>query len=137
MAQKSEASIQSLDRAFRIVDTLREHGSLTLTELSKELEMPTSTAHVYLQTLQRKGFVIRENNEYRNGLRFLEYGGHVHQQYEVYTAAKQVLREIAIQTGERAGLGVEENGKRVLLRLEDGTSTVSDNAPIGEYTDMH
>lgn len=139
MAHESESgmSIQSITRAFRIVDTLREQGPLTLTELADYLEIPTSTAHVYLQTLQQEGFVLCEDHEYRNGLRFLEYGGHVRQQYEIYSAAKQVLRELAMQTGERAGLGVEENGKRVLLYVEDGTSAVSDNAPIGEYTEMH
>lgn len=139
MAQASESrtSIQSLTRAFRIVDALREHGGLTLTELADELGMPTSTAYVYLQTLREEGFVICEDREYRNGLRFLEYGSHARQQYEIYEASKQVLRELAIQTGERAGLGVEENGKRVLLCVEDGTAAVSDNAPIGEYTQMH
>jgi DNA-binding IclR family transcriptional regulator len=134
---KSGASIQSLSRAFRIMATLREQDGLTLTELANRLEMPTSTAHVYLQTLRDEGFVVCEDHEYRNGLRFLEYGSHVRQQYEIYEASKRVLRELAVQTGERAGLGVEENGKRVLLHVEDGTAAVSDNAPVGEYTHMH
>lgn len=130
-------SIQALERAFEILATLREHESLTLTELSELLDMPTSTTHVYLKTLEREGFVICEEREYRNGLKFLEYGGYARQRFELYDAAQQVLKELAIQTGERAGLGVEENGQRVLLCLEDGTNAVSDNIPIGEFTEMH
>lgn len=134
---KDGASIKSLRRAFRILETLRENNGMTLTELATKLDIPTSTAHVYLKTLQAEGFVTAHENVYRNGLRFLEYGGQVRQQYEVYNASKNVLRDLAIQTGERAGLGVEEHGKRVLLLVEDGTNAISDNAPIGEYTHMH
>jgi len=139
MGQKSTEtnSIGALEQAFDIISTLREQESLTLTELSDQLDMPTSTTHVYLQTLEQEGFVVREGRRYRNGLKFLEVGGHVRQQIDLYEAAQQVLNELAIQTGERAGLGIEENGKRVLLCLADGTNAVSDNIPIGEFTEMH
>lgn len=130
-------TIKALERGFEIVATLREHGSLTLTELSEAMDLPTSTAHVYLRTLEREGFVVREDRRYRNGLRFLEYGGDARQRYEVYTASRRVMTELAVQTGERVGLGVEENGKRVLIDIEDGNQAVSDNIPIGEYTEMH
>jgi len=131
------ASIGALERAFEIIATLSEAESLTLTELSERLDMPTSTAHVYLRTLEQEGFVVRDGRRYRNGLKFLEVGGYVRQQIDLYEAARQVLNELAIQTGERAGLGVEEQGKRVLLCLADGTNAVSDNIPIGEFTEMH
>ncbi|WP_435181334.1 IclR family transcriptional regulator [Halorussus sp. AFM4] len=130
-------SIQTLERAFEILEVLRENDGLTLTEISEMLDIPTSTVHVYLQTLNREGFVTRENRQYRNGLKFLEYGGAVRQQYEIYDAARDVLQQLAFETGERAGLGVEEHGKRVLLGTEDGRSAVSDNVPIGEFTEMH
>ncbi|MFC7231645.1 helix-turn-helix domain-containing protein [Saliphagus sp. GCM10025308] len=100
---ESGNTIQALERAFEIVETLREHEGLTLTELSELLELPTSTAHVYLKTLEKEGFVTRENRTYRNGLKFLEYGGYARRQYELYSAARPVLMELANQTGERAG----------------------------------
>jgi len=130
-------SIKALERASTIFDTLQEHESLTLTELSELLDLPTSTAHVYLKTLEREGFIIKTDRRYRNGLKFLEYGGHVRQRYELYNAARQVMMGTAFETGERVGLGVEENGKRVLIALEDGSKAISDNVPIGEYTEMH
>lgn len=139
MAQDTEAgnSIKAVERAFDIVEVLRNDGGITLTELSKRLDIPTSTAHVYLQTLEQEGFVVRDGRRYHNGLQFLKYGGYVRQQYEIYGASRQILRDLASETGERAGLGVEENGKRVLLNHVDGTDAVSDNIPIGEFTEMH
>lgn len=139
MAQDTKAgnSIKAVERAFEIVEVLRENGGTTLTELSTGLGIPTSTAHVYLQTLEQEGFVIRNERRYYNGLQFLKYGGYARQQHEIYGASRQILRDLAAETGERAGLGVEENGKRVLLNHVDGTDAVSDNIPIGEFTEMH
>ena len=48
---RSGNTIQALERAVDIVSALQEQESLTLTELSKLLDLPTSTAHVYLKTL--------------------------------------------------------------------------------------
>jgi DNA-binding IclR family transcriptional regulator len=139
MGQEAESgtTIQALERAVQIVRTLQEHESLTLTELSELLDLPTSTAHVYLKTLEQEGFVVREDSHYRNGLKFLEYGGHARQHYGLFSAARQVMIELALRTGERVGLGVEENGQRVLIGIEDGMDAVSDNVPIGEFTEMH
>jgi DNA-binding IclR family transcriptional regulator len=134
---RSGNTIQALERAVDIVSALQEQESLTLTELSKLLDLPTSTAHVYLKTLEQEGFVVCEDGHYRNGLKFLEYGGHVRKRYELYSVARQVMIEIALHTGERVGLGVEENGERVMIAIEDGTNAVSDNVPIGEFTEMH
>ncbi|WP_248518112.1 IclR family transcriptional regulator [Salinarchaeum laminariae] len=138
MGQSSTGnSIGSLERAFDIIALLRERGSLTLTEIAEELGVPTSTVHVYLKTLEKGGFVTVEDRQYRNSLKFLEIGGQVRQQLDIYRAAAPVLTDIAGITGERAGLGVEESGKRVLIGAEDGRGAVSDNIPIGEFTELH
>lgn len=139
MVPESETgtTIKALERGFEILDVLQDTGALTLTEVAEQLDLPTSTAHVYLKTLEKEGFVVCEEYQYRNGLKFLEYGGNVRQRYELYDAARQVMTELAIQTDERVGLGVEENGKRVLIDIEDGTKAISDNVPVGEFTEMH
>jgi DNA-binding IclR family transcriptional regulator len=50
---KSGNSIRALERGFEIVEVLRKQESLTLTEVSETLDIPTSTAHVYLKTLEQ------------------------------------------------------------------------------------
>lgn len=133
----AENTIKAIERASTILATLQAHEPMTLTELSDQLNTPTSTTYVYLKTLEREGFVVSEDRQYRNSLKFLEYGGHVRQRYELYNAARQVMTAIAVQTGERVGLGVEENGNRVLIAVQDGSRAISDNIPVGEYTEMH
>ena len=57
--QEPSRSIKTVDRAFTIIDTLDELGGAKLTDLARELDMPTSTAHTYLQTLVETGYVAR------------------------------------------------------------------------------
>jgi DNA-binding IclR family transcriptional regulator len=135
--QATGNSIKSLERAFDIFSTLQDQQPLTLTELSRALDLPTSTAHIYLKTLERSGFIVKEGRQYYNSLKFLEYGGHARQRYELFHASRHVMTELAIQTGERVGIGVEENGKRVMIAIRDGQNAISDNVPVGESTEMH
>lgn len=65
---RNSNSIRALKRGFEVIETLREYGSLSLTELANHLEMPTSTAHIYLQTLEQERVIVREGHQYRNGL---------------------------------------------------------------------
>ncbi|EMA27640.1 IclR family transcriptional regulator [Haloarcula japonica DSM 6131] len=44
---------------------------------------------------------------------------------------------MAETTGEVANLGVKEGGQRVIVYQSEGSEAVYDNAPIGEFTNMH
>ena len=129
--------IGSLLKAFNILETLNENGSLSVSEAAEELDMPVSTVHVYMKTLEETGYVIRSDGKYTLGLRFLETGSRVRNRLEVFQAAQREMISLCCRTGERVGLGVAENGKRVQLWQVEGEDAVSDNNRIGEFTHMH
>ncbi len=130
-------TISSIERAFEIVDYLESVEEAGVTETADELDIPKSTVHIYLKTLAGLGLVVREGSTYRLSLRFLEYGGAVRNRSRLYRAAKLEVDKLARETGEVANLGVEENGLRVLLYKSEEADAIHDNAPIGEYTNMH
>jgi len=130
-------SIKSVRNAFDVVEYLRESGASTATEVSEALDVPLSTAHIYLQTLQETGYVRREDDAYRIGLRFLDLGGFARHTLDLYHAAKQEITKLATETDEVANLGVEENGLRVLLHKAEAPEGIYDNPPIGQFTRMH
>jgi len=135
--QEPSRSIKTVDRAFTIIDTLDELGGAKLTDLARELDMPTSTAHTYLQTLVETGYVAREDDVYSTGLKFLKHGGQARHQMRLHTVGRSQVDQVAQQTAEVASLGIEDRGKRVLLYKSEGPNAVYDNAPVGEYTKMH
>ncbi|SEV85276.1 IclR family transcriptional regulator [Natrinema salifodinae] len=133
----SGKTVGAVERAFSIVDALREAGGMTVSEVAESFDMPSSTAHVYLKTLRSVGYVIKDDGEYRLGLRFFRDGIAVRRENGAYISCESEIDELAAETGEVANLGVEENGQRVLLYQAEGSDAVYDNAPPGEYTNMH
>ncbi len=141
MAQDSEKSsenrIQAVVNAFNIVESLEEMDGATVSELADYEEIPKSTAHVYLKTLRDSGYVIQDEDTYRLSLRFLKHGGYTRHQLNLYQAAKSQIDKLSNETGEVVDMGIEENGKRVLLYKSEGPEGVTQKPVTGEYTHMH
>ena len=133
----ARTTLSSVEKAFNIVEHLSDVERTTVSELSDRLELPKSTAHIYLKTLEREGFVIKEDGTYCLGVKFLKYGGVVRNRMKLYQTSKLEVDKLAAETGDVANLGIEENGWRVLLYKAEGPDAIHDNAPVGEYTQMH
>lgn len=129
--------IKAIQRSFAMIEVLRESGTMRITDVAETLDMPISTTHVHLKTLESVGYVVRDKDGYRLGLRFLRNGVTARNRLNIYTIAKSEVDDLAATTNEVANLGVEEDGKRVLLYQAEGSEAVYDNAPTGEYTNMH
>lgn len=129
--------IKSVIRAFEIIDTLQETDIRGATDLAAELDVPKSTAHVYLKTLKDAGYVVEHGETYRPSLRFLETGGEVRQDINIFHAARSELDALAQDVNEVVNLGYAEDGKRVLLYTVEPERGIFDNAPVGQFTDMH
>lgn len=130
-------TIKGVQRGFNIIESLREMDGATVTGLASELDLPKSTAYVYLNSLREAGYIVKDDSVYRVSLRFLEHGGYARRQLRLYRVAKAELKALAERTDEAANLGVEERGKRVLLKKARTEKSLSDNAVTGERTHMH
>ena len=141
MGQKGSAGdgkrVKAVERSYRVVGILRENGTMRVKDVAAELDIPTSTAHVHLKTLESIGYVVRAERGYKLGLRYLHDGCTIRSSMSVYAIARSEVDALAKATGEVANLGVEEAGQRVLLYQSEGSDAVYDNASIGEYTNMH
>src|SRR6266403_961643 len=52
--------VQSLTRGFSILEALaKSGGGLTLTELAQRVQLPPSTTHRFLSTLEKMGYVYQ------------------------------------------------------------------------------
>ena len=129
--------LKSVGKAFKIIEALKTNEGMTMSELADEFDMPRSTAHVYLKTLNEIGYVVQQTNEYHLGFRFLEHGGYVRHRHHIYQAAKSEIDNLARRTGEVVDFGIEENGKRVLVYKSEGPKSVTQKPVTGDYVHMH
>ncbi|ELY37784.1 IclR family transcriptional regulator [Natronorubrum tibetense] len=113
--------IGSLRRANRLIERLIELETASPTTLANELELPTSTVHDYVTTLESLGYLTRmDDGQYRVSGRFLRLGNEVRHRYDVYTTAEPELAELADETGEYVALMVEHGGLGLILSMKQG-----------------
>lgn len=130
-------TIQAVENASNIIDYLAEHGAVGAAELGESMDIPQSTAFIYLKSLYECGYLTKTNGEYRLALRFLERGARVRREYDIYNIGKEEIDKLGETTGEVANLGVEEEGLRVLMYSSEGSDAVYDDSITGNHTHMH
>lgn len=113
--------LKSLRRADRIVERLVEMEAASVSELAEEFEMPLSTMYEYVNTLENINYITkRPDGRYRVSSSFLEVGNRVLRNHDVYTVAEPEIRRLAEETGEFAGLMIEEDRVGVLASMQKG-----------------
>ena len=117
MDGKSGNAIQSIETTFEIVELLRKKSGAGVTEISDELDIPVSTTHNHLSTLQQKGYLLQKEGDYHVGLKFVYLGDHVKNQLDIYAVGEQYINQLADETGEVANLLVENGGFGVYLKV--------------------
>ncbi|WP_336023225.1 IclR family transcriptional regulator [Halobellus salinisoli] len=129
--------VKTAQTTFRILETLKSLDGATVTELASHLDIPKSSAHNYLRTLEHEGYVVESGGEYEVGLRFLDLGGYARSRERLYTVATPELKRLAETTGEYANLLVEEHGLGVFLARDRGEHAVSLDSYTGQSVRLH
>lgn len=116
----SDVPIQSAGRAFELLELLAERGESTFSEIERATDMPRSTAHDYLKTLEELQYVVGRDGRYRVSTRCLAIGIGVREDMQLFDLAKPQVDKLAEETGEHASLMIEEHDLGVLLYISKG-----------------
>lgn len=137
MAQETEPRVKSFRTTVEVVNALSDVETATVSELAAQTEMPTSTVHTHLQSLETYDFVVEEGDGYRIGPRFLELGGQNRARRTVYQHARNEIDKLAEDTGELANLMVEEHGLGLHLYLAEGENALRFDTHTGKRFKLH
>ncbi|MFP9193346.1 IclR family transcriptional regulator [Natrialbaceae archaeon A-CW1-1] len=129
--------VKTAQRTFKIIETIKKLDGATLAELSDQIDLPKSSIHNYLRTLEHDGYIVKERKKYMVGLRFLDLGGFARTQKGVYEIAKTEVDTIADKTGEQANLLVEQDGRGIILYRAQGSDAVRLDSYIGQCVNLH
>lgn len=123
--------------SFRIIDALKRHDGVTVSELVDELGLASGTVYKHLNTLQQIQYVNKEGPEYRLGLGFLELGLTARTQTNIYEQTLDALSNLAETTGSVTTLMVPEHGYGVYLTQIVPEGAVSPPHRQGERVHLH
>lgn len=130
-------TVRTAETAFTVLEYLKDADGATVSAVAADLGHAKSTASRHLSTLVEMGYVIREGDEFRVGLRFLDFGQHARTRRAGYELAEAKVEEIAARTGERAQFIVEEHGEAVYLHRSFGEHAVRTDPGIGSRIPLH
>lgn len=108
----SEAgTVQSLDRALRILAIVAEGSGLSLSEVAEASGLPAPTAYRMLTTLENHGMVEFDKTDqlWSIGVETYRMGSAFLRRRKLVDRARVVMQELMEATGETANLGVAED----------------------------
>ena len=133
-------SIQSVDRALYLLETIAEAGGeATLTELATRTGLNISTCHHLLATLIQRGFAAKVPGRrlYALGARIL-YLGHTCLQVDLPRRAQPYLETINRVTGETVHLAALQGDNIVTLAVRDARHAVRvETGKVGKVEAPH
>jgi DNA-binding IclR family transcriptional regulator len=135
--QTNKNSVQSVDRTFEILETIRDRGAVGITEIAEQVDVSKSTVHNHLNTMEARGYVINDGGMYRLGLRLLSFPDTLQQSRRLYQLAKDEVDELVEQTGERSQVLVEENGYGVYIYQQTDDRAITTNSKVGTRVGLH
>lgn len=122
----------------RTIDILelfsKKNKPLTLTEISKILGIPKTSAFDIIYTLLDKNILEYDNKQFKTfqiGLRLFEVALLALGKTDLHRVSRPYLDQLLEKTGETVYLAVENNGEVVYLEKAEGTSAVRFAAELG------
>ena len=133
------SSVQSVDRALTILETLARSGEAGVTDLAAALEVHKSTAFRLVATLESHGLVeqIDGRGKYRLGIGLLRLAGATTARLDVVQEARPISRKLAADTGETVNVAVLADRSALYLDQVAGSSALQSHNWVGQHIPLH
>lgn len=132
-------TVQSLDRAIRLLEIISEGDGLPLTHVSRQAGLPPSTVHRILATLEQRGLVRQDQDrgDWLIGVRAFQIGSAFLRNRKVSQVARPFMRDLMQTTHETVSIAVEEAGRAVFLTQFESHSPVRTFHRPGSSAPVH
>ncbi len=132
-------TVLALERGLMVLEALAKLHSATLSDLAQHVNMPASTTHRLLGTLQKHGFADfeTERQEWTVGVGAFRIGSAYLLRSNLVEASLKVMRPLMLKTGETANLGIAEGGNIVFVSQVETTNPIRAMFRQGTGSPMH
>lgn len=142
MSEKIVAVDRALDILLYLYRSEEERG---ISEISRELDLPKSTVHRTLVTLEDKRFVYKNEatDKYWLGIRIYAMGALVGEKTSLIDAIKPFAKDLYEEFGEVINVSILDEGSKdgyksiVIFKESDDSKVLSVNPKIGSSSDAH
>ncbi|MFV0393733.1 MAG: IclR family transcriptional regulator [Coprobacillaceae bacterium] len=124
---ENKSNIKSIVKAGKIIDVIAyERIPISLSDLSKRLDMAKSTLHGLLSTLVDIGYLeqVQESGKYKLGVQLFELGSQIMNTWSEKEIAQPYMEELARRTSETVHLAMLSNGEVLYVDKKEGNSSI-------------
>jgi DNA-binding IclR family transcriptional regulator len=132
-------TVQSVDRALTILETLARSGEAGVSDLARGLGVHKSTAFRLVATLEGHGLVeqTEDRGKYRLGVGLLRLAGATTARLDVVQEARPLCRKLAADTGETVNIAVLADRAALYLDQIAGSSALQPHNWVGQHIPLH
>jgi DNA-binding IclR family transcriptional regulator len=140
MPIESTPNCTAVDRAFEILELLDgAQRGWSISEVSRRLLMPKSTAHVLMRTLERRGYLTRDarSRAYSLGLKVYGLGRGIIKNLTLPDLSMPPVRALVETVRLTAHLAVLEGDQAIYILKVDGPGLIRFDTYVGKRTNLH
>lgn len=109
--------IRTTERSLDIVREIQRRGGARIADIVDEFDMAKSTAYKHLMTLERRGYLVKEDGQYHIGLKFTNRGEFARARKLGYRLAEEKVEDLAKSTDGEVDFVVESDGRGMTLHV--------------------
>lgn len=138
-SEAEPSAVKSAGRALELIERLAEQGPATFTALVAELNLPRSSAHALLRTLEASGWIglDAETRQYSLGLRAWQIGQRYDGHRDLLAAAQPVMDRLAHSLGETLQLARLDGVDNVYLGIALSPNPMRMASDVGTRLPSH
>jgi IclR family transcriptional regulator, KDG regulon repressor len=137
-AAKSGGSVQAVQTALHLLETVAEHEGFGMSELAARAGLTHNQTHRLLATLEGSGYVSREaDRSYHLGPKIALLGRSEGRYRELLRAAAQPMDALSALSGESILLAVRSGFERLVIDRRVGMHSLRVDWDIGSRLPLH
>jgi IclR family acetate operon transcriptional repressor len=139
MARDDGPSVESVDRALRVLGELADHGAgISLDDLAESMGLPKSSLHRTLAALRERGFAgQREDGRYTVGSELLRIAFGFYDRMDVRVIWRPLLERVRDACNETVHLGVLDGADVVYVDKLESSHSVTLTSQVGGRNPAH
>ena len=133
-------TIQSVDRAFQILETVSRLGSISLADLQKKLQYNQASLSRLVYTLVENGYLVKneKSGEYVLTLKAYEIGINAVQNLDKISLINSTLADLSRETGRIAQFSIEDNNQLLCIQsIGQQSSSFSVYTNVGRRSPLY
>lgn len=126
--------VQSVIRAFDILELLDNENELGISEISERLGLEKSTVHRLISTLKHKGYVEQNNSnhKYLNSFKLFEMGNNVVERLGLRRQAQPFMEALSVDSRETVNLAIMDGKHIIYIDKIESSETIKVDLRIGK-----